>query len=188
MTIDDDAADNVHEEPAEATTRKRRLRRYLLPLLLAVALTTAALSTGFAGWYFVSKFRPDLQTNDAVARHVVRVASEGTVALLSYSPETLGKDLDNAKSRVTENYLAYYQQFAEKVLGLTAMRGRVTTTASVIKAGVAELQPQSAVVLVFIKWKTSSNETPQPVVTSGKLKVALAKVKDSWLIDSLESI
>jgi Mce-associated membrane protein len=144
-------------------------------------------STGFCAGYFFLVYRTDLQTDDAVAHQVTKVASDGAVVLLSYSPGTLTQDFNNAKSLVTEEYLAYYQQFAEKIVGPAAMRGGVTTTATVIRAAVSELHPNSAVVLVFVKQKTASKEKPQPVVTSTKIEVSLTKVNGRWLIEKFNA-
>ena len=126
--------------------------------------------------------------SDFAAQQATRAASDGAVALLSYSPDTLTRDFNNAKSRLTDNYLAYYQQFADQIVGPSAQRGQVTTTASVVRAAVSDMQPDLAVVLVFIKQKTSSKDKPQPVVTSSSLKITMKKVKNSWLIDKFESL
>lgn len=154
-----------------------------------ILLTTLLVATlGFGAGYFYFVYRPDLQT-DRVARHeVVKAASDGAVALLSYSPETLERDFSNAKSRLTESYLTYYQQFADQIVGPAAQRGQVTTTATVIRAAVSEMNPNSAVVLVFVKQKTASKEKPQPIVTSSSVRVTLAKVKGSWLIEKFEGL
>jgi Mce-associated membrane protein len=163
---------------------RRRLARWR-PILLTLLLVGA---TGFGAGYFYFVYRPDLQTDKASAHQVIRAASDGAVALLSYSPETLDRDITNAKSRVTEDYLTYYQRFADQIVGPSAQRGQVTTTASVVKAAVSELHPNSAVVLVFIKQKTTSKAKPEPVVTSSSLKVAMTKVKGSWLIDKFDAL
>jgi len=157
-----------------------RWRPILLTLLLVAALTVAGYS------YFV--YRPDLQTNEAAAHQAVKAASDGAVALLSYSPDTLDRDFTNAKARLSDHYLSYYQGFAEKIVAPSAQRGHVTTTATVVKAAVSELQPNSAVVLVFLKQKTSSKDKPEPVVTSSSLRVALTKVNGSWLIENLDAL
>ncbi len=145
-------------------------------------------TTGFSAGYFYFVYRSDMDTDRAVTREVVKAAGDGAVALLSYSPATLGRDMDNAKSRVTENYLRYYQQFADQIVGPSTQRAQVTTTATVVKAAVAELNPNSAVVLVFVKQKTASKEKPEPVVTSSSLRVTLKKVGSSWLIEKFESM
>jgi Mce-associated membrane protein len=163
---------------------RRGLRRWR-PILLTVLLVA---STGFAGGYFYSVYRPDLQTDNVVARQAVKAASDGAVALLSYSPQTLDRDISNAKSRVTDHYLAYYQEFAEKIVGPSAQRGRITTTVAVVKAAAAELHPNSAVVLVLLKMKSSSMEKPEPIVTSSAVRVALTKVDSSWLIEQFDPL
>ncbi len=158
-----------------------RWRPILLSILLIAALT-------FGAGYFHFVYRPDLQTNDAVTHQVINAASDGAVALLSYSPDTLDRDFANARSRLTDSYLAYYQRFADQIVGPAAQRGHVTTTATVVKAAVSELHPNSAVVLVFVKQKTASKDKPEPVVTSSSLRVALTKVNGSWLIEKFEAV
>ena len=61
-------------------------------------------------------------------------------------------------------------------------------SATVVKAAVSELHPNSAVVLVFVKEKTASKEKPEPVVTSSSLRVTLTKVNSSWLIDKFDAV
>jgi Mce-associated membrane protein len=145
-------------------------------------------TTGFGAGYFYLVYRPDSQTDNATAHQVIRAASDGAVALLSYSPNTLDRDFTNARSRVTESYLPYYQQFAEKIVGPSALGGQVTTTAIVVKASVTEMHPNSAVVLVFLRQKTASKAKPEPVVTSSSLRVALTKVNGSWLIEKFDAL
>ncbi|MGB9224199.1 twin-arginine translocation pathway signal [Mycobacterium sp.] len=189
------AAKKKVEDPAPRVSIRHRIRaigrsvRRGLAWWRPILLTTLLVATlGFGAGYFYFVYRPDLQT-DRVARHeVVKAASDGAVALLSYSPETLERDFSNAKSRLTESYLTYYQQFADQIVGPAAQRGQVTTTATVIRAAVSEMNPNSAVVLVFVKQKTASKEKPQPIVTSSSVRVTLAKVKGSWLIEKFEGL
>jgi Mce-associated membrane protein len=185
--------DEVAQEPApRLAIRIKRVGRWLRrglarwrPILLTMVLIAA---TGFAAGYFYFVYRSDVQTDDAARHQAIKAASDGAVALLSYSPDTLTRDFNNAKSRVTDSYLPYYQQFAEKIVGISAMRGQVTTTATVLKAAVSELHPNSAVVLAFVKLKTTSKDKPDPVITSSSLKVALTRVNGSWLIENFEAV
>lgn len=189
MTVDSAESKEPPQEPARRTgVIRRSVRRCAArwrPILLTLLLLAA---TGYAAGYFHFVYRPDLQTNNAAAHEVVKAASDGAVALLSYSPETLDRDFTNAKSRITEDYLTYYQRFADQIVGPSAQRGQVTTTASVVKAAVSEMHPNSAVVLVFIRQKTASKEKPQPVVTSSSLRVEMTKVDGSWLIEKFDAI
>jgi Mce-associated membrane protein len=194
MTVDNEAVEEAKQEKPRrgrggmiGRWMRGGLARCLArwrPILLTILLIA---STGFCAGYFFFVYRTDLQTDDAVAHEVIKVASDGAVALLSYSPGSLTQDFNNAKSLVTEDYLAYYQQFAERIVGPAAMRGGVTTTATVIRAAVAELHPNSAVVLLFLKQKIASKEKPQPVVTSSKIEVSLTKVNGNWLIDKFNA-
>lgn len=190
MTVDSAASKEAAQEPAPRRRTGvigRWMRRCLArwrPILLTILLVGA---TGFCSGYFYFVYRPDLQTDNAAAHQVIEAASDGAVALLSYSPATLDRDFANARSRLTEDYLAYYQRFADQIVGPSAQRGQVTTSATVVKAAVSELHPSSAVVLVFVKQKTTSKEKPEPVVTSSSIRVALTKVSGSWLIDKFEA-
>lgn len=165
-----------------------RVRRWLAHWRAIVLTLLVVGATGLASGYFCLVYRPDLQTDAAAAHQVVKAASDGAVALLSYSPDTLSRDFANAKSLVTEDYLAYYQQFVDQIVGPSAQRGQITTTTTVVKAAVSEMHPNSAVVLAFIKLKTARKDEPEPVVTSSSLRVALTKVHSTWLIAKLESV
>lgn len=184
MTADSEAI----QQPARRRPFGARLgwfrARWRAILLITLVIFTAGLAAGY--FYFV--YRPELQVDDAVAHEVIKAASDGAVALLSYSPDTLNRDFTNAKSRLTDSYLAYYQQFAEQIVTPSAQRGRVTTSATVIKAAVSDLHPNSAVVLVFVKQKTSSKEKPEPVVVSSSLQITLKRVNGSWLIENFGAL
>jgi Mce-associated membrane protein len=189
VTVADEVAQEPAPRPSSRIKRVGRVLRRGVAQWRAILLTMALIAaTGFATGYFYFVYRPDVQTDDAATHQVIKAASDGAVALLSYSPETLTRDFNDAKSRLTENYLHYYQQFAEKVVGVAAMRGQVTTTATVIKAAVSEMHPNPAVVLLFLKQKTTSKDKPDPVITSSSLKVELTKVNGSWLIENFEAL
>jgi Mce-associated membrane protein len=190
-----DAAKDKVEHPAPRVSTSRRFSvigrwmRRCLAWWRPILLTTLLVATlGFGAGYFYFAFRPDLQTDKAARHQVIKAASDGAVALLSYSPDTLERDFNNAKSRLTENYLTYYQQFADQIVGPAAQRAHVTTTASVVRAAVSELHPNSAIVLVFVKQTTASKEKPQPIVTSSSIRVTLTKVNGSWLIEKFEGL
>jgi Mce-associated membrane protein len=191
VKVDDEAVEQsalVTEPGRRTSVIGRWMRRCLArwrPILLTMMLVA---SLAFAAGYFHYVYRADLQTDDAAAHQAIKAASDGAVALLSYSPETLSRDFANAKSRLTDDYLNYYQRFADQIVGPSAQRGHVTTTATVVRAAVSELHPNSAVVLVFVKQKTASKEKPEPVVTSSSLRVTLLKVNNSWLIEKFDAV
>lgn len=157
-----------------------RWRSIVLTLLVVTA-------TGLAVQLFVVDYRPDEQTDKASAREVIRAASEGTVALLSYSPDTLSTDFANAKRHLTDDFQDYYKRFTEQIVAPTAQRG-LTTKTRVIRAAVSELHPTSAVVLVFINQQTASPDKPKPATTGSSVRVSLRKVNGSWLIANFDAL
>jgi Mce-associated membrane protein len=167
----------------------RRSRRNRAWLIGAVVLTVALLaSAGVAAWLYFGQYRTDRQINDAAASVALDAAKTGTVAMLSYSPESLDKDFANAKSHLTGDFLSYYTQFTERVVTPAAKQKAVKTSASVVRAAVSELHPDSAVVLVFINQNTSSKENPDGAFAASAVKVGLKKINDAWLISAFDPV
>ncbi|GBE67640.1 hypothetical protein MFM001_41020 [Mycobacterium sp. MFM001] len=154
--------------------------------ILAAALVTAAI--GVAAGLFFFQYRPDQRIGDTAARQAVQAASDGAVAVVSYSYENLDRDFAKAKSHLTGEFLAYYNKFSEQYLAPTAREGKLTATAKVVRAAVSELHPDSAVILVFLNQDTASKEKPQPLTTASSVLVTLTKVNRSWLIAKLDPL
>ncbi len=195
MTVDHSKIDDEATRPDALPARRRLISsfghwiRRCLNRWRSIVLMLLLISTiGFAAGLFYFQYRPDRQTDKAAAHEAIRAASEGAVALLSYSPDSLTRDFENAKWRLTENYQSYYNQFTAKIVAPAAQRGQIATTARVIRAAVSELRQNSAVVLMFIEQKTSSKEKPEPLKTTNSVRVTLLKVKGYWLIDKFDSL
>jgi Mce-associated membrane protein len=178
----DKAADSAD---SSSPARRRLAAVPLIPVVLVLGLLAAGL---LAGWLYFTQYRPDKQTDDAVAQRVVNAARDGTVAMLSYKPDTLNQDFAAAKSHLTGDFLNYYDQFTKEVVTPAAQTKGVTTTAQVTGAAVSELNPDKAVVLVFIDQATASKERPDPAMASSSAKVSLAKVHGEWLITKFEPL
>nr|WP_236055261.1 twin-arginine translocation pathway signal [Mycobacterium sp. SM1] len=165
-----------------------RIRRCLARwrAISMVALTVGAIAVAVG--LFLFQFRADQQLGEAAARQAIRAASDGAVALLSYSPENLDRDFATAKSHLTGDFLAYYNKFSEQVVAPAAREKHIATTARVVRAAVSELHPDSAVVLVFLDQTTTSKENPAPVVTASGVRVALTKVRGFWLIAQFDPV
>jgi Mce-associated membrane protein len=187
-----DEATGVNE-PEEMTQPKegivgrsvRAARSNLAVILLAAALIASA---GVAAWLYSNQYRPDQQTDAAASQIALDAAKTGTVALLSYSPESLDKDFAAAKSHLTGDFLSYYTQFTETIVTPAAQQKAVKTTASVVRAAVSELRPHSAVVLVFVNQNTTSKENPDGAFAVSSVKVSLTKIDGTWLISSFDPV
>ncbi|AKN18581.1 hypothetical protein [Mycobacterium haemophilum] len=166
--------------------RLRGLRNVKLVPVILVLLT--ALSAGLATWLYFKQYRPDQQTDSSVARTVVSAASDGTVALLSYSPDTLDKDFAAARSHLSGDFLSYYNQFTQQIVAPAAKQKSLKTTAHVMRAAVSELRPNSAVVLVFVDQSTTSKDSPDPSMAASSVLVSLTRVGGNWLITKFEPV
>jgi Mce-associated membrane protein len=194
-SVDDTAADEVTETTGKEVPAEQRdgvhrgalrgARARLAVIVLAVALVASA---GAAAWLYFNQYRPDQQTDPAAAKVALDAATTGTVALLSYSPESLDKDFAAAKSHLTGDFLSYYTQFTEQIVTPAAKQKSVKTTASVVRAAVSELRPNSAVVLVFVNQNTTSKENPDGAFAASSVKVGLTKIDDRWFISAFDPV
>jgi Mce-associated membrane protein len=185
---DDSATETeTQSEEDDGVVRRsaRTVRARLGAILLAAALVASA---GVAAWLYFEQYRPDQETNPAAATVALDAAKNGTVALLSYSPESLDKDFAAAKSHLTGDFLSYYTQFTEQIVTPAAKQKSVKTSASVVQAAVSELQPDAAQVLVFINQTTVSKENPDGSFAASAVKVGLKKINGAWLIASFDPV
>ncbi|SPM30618.1 hypothetical protein [Mycobacterium terramassiliense] len=172
--------------PEQRARKRIRLPRRALVITVSAVLLVS--STATALWLYAFQYRADEQTGPAVAATVVKAASSGAVAVLSYKPETAVADFGAAKSHLTGDFLSYYDQFTQQVVGPAVRQKGVQTTATVIQAGVAELESDSATVVLFVNQSTISAQTPAPSTTAAIVKVGVRKVGDDWLISSFDPV
>ena len=182
---EDTDSEDTDSDEVEPAPRRGTLRRLLIPLSLVVLLLASA---GLATWTYLSMYRPDQQTNDEVAARVVQAATDGTVALLSYAPETLDKDFANAKGRLTGDFLNYYSNFTETIVTPAAKQKSVKTAAAVVRSAVSRLEPKNAEVLLFVNQTTTSKENPDGAYAASSVKVGLTKIGNDWLISSFDPV
>jgi Mce-associated membrane protein len=155
------------------------------PILLAVSVIAAmALAAGV----FFLQYRPDREIDAAAAQRAVQAASDGAVASLSYSTDTMDRDFANAKSHLTGEFLKYYDTFTKQIVTQAVKEKHITQTVAVVRAAVSELHPNSAVVLVFLNETTASVDKPQPLITPASVRVTLTKVNGAWLISKLDPL
>ncbi len=176
------------EEAVDSTPQPRRPRlvrtRAVLnsKALSVVLIVLLLISGGAATWLYFKQFRPDQQTDPDVGRAVAGIASDGTVALLSYSSDTLDQDFATARSYLGGDFLSYYNDFTKQVVTPAAKQKSLKTTAHVTGAAVTELQPYSAVVLVFVDQTTKIKDNPQPSLALSSALVRMSRINGKWLI------
>jgi Mce-associated membrane protein len=187
---DVEVADPVeHDAGPEAGGRRRGRARRVKSRWPAIVVSLALVAfAGLAVWQYFAQYRVDHQANGLAARTVVEAATAGAVAVLSYSPETIDRDLAAAKSHLTGNFLTYYGKFTDQIMAPAAKQKAVATHASVVRAAVIEMHPDEAKVLVFLNQTTTSHDMPEPVDTASSVSVTLVKADGSWLISAFDPL
>lgn len=174
-------------EPVDPTEPKKtgklwsRIGAGVLVVLLVASI-------GLSAWLYFFQYRADQQTGPQAQDTALRAAKDGTIALLSYAPETLDKDLDAAKTHLTGDFLNYYTNFTDQVVRAAAKQKAVKTTATIARGAVSEMQPDTAKVLLFVNQITMSADRQEPSATSSSVLVTLTKVNDSWLISAFDPV
>ncbi|WP_238600899.1 twin-arginine translocation pathway signal [Mycobacterium celatum] len=164
----------------------RGIRRLLARWRVIVLTVGVVAAVGLAGGLYFFQYRPIHQTDQSTAQAAIKAASDGTVAVLSYAPETVDNDLAVAKSHLTGNFLKYFNDFGRYFVSPAVRQQGVKASATVLRAAVVEMHPDSAVVLLFVHQTSTSKEKPEPVLATNSVRVTLTKVNGSWLISKFE--
>lgn len=168
--------------------RQRRLPAKAVKLVPAVLVLLLLVSATLTAWLYFSWYRPDEQVDSGTAAVVVDAARQGTVALLSYTPETVDEDLASAKSHLTGEFRSHFEDFARQVVAPASKEKALKTTAEVVGIAVADLHPDAAVVLVFVNQTTTSKQQPDPALAARSVQVSLSKIDRSWLIAKFDPV
>jgi Mce-associated membrane protein len=178
--IDADEPDR-DDEPTSARRRiswSRAIAYGLLPVL-AFLLASAA---GYLKWQ-------DASVRDAgVARaESMQAATEGTIALLSYRPDTVQKDLDAAKTRLTGTFLTAYSSLTHDVVIPGSKQKHISAVATVPAAASTSATANHAVVLLFVN-QTIIVGDGAPTSTASSVRVTLDKIDGRWLISQFDPV
>ena len=173
---DNDNDDIVTESPAPEAKR-RHLVAYLLVPLLVLAMTVGA---GYL------KFRQSsVVTAQAAAIASVQAATDGTIALLSYRPDTAQATLTSARDRLTGSFRDSYTSLTNDVVIPGSTQKRISATATVPAAASVSATENHAVVLVFVDQSVIVGDGA-PSATASAVQVTLDQVGSHWLISGFD--
>jgi Mce-associated membrane protein len=170
------------EDTGPARRGRTRLARILAYALLpAVALLLAA-AAGYLKWVDSSA-----RDADAARAPSVQAAVDSTVAMLSYRPDTVDKNLAAARDRMTGAFRDSYTSLTHDVVIPGAKQRQISAVATVPAAASVTATATHAVVLVFVNQSTTIGNDP-PTDTASTVKVTLDKVGDRWLISQFDPV
>jgi Mce-associated membrane protein len=177
-----DAEDEAQEgKPAKAKLRISWPQVLAYGLLPGLALVLAA-AGGFLKWQDSSARAAQLARIESVA-----AAKDSTIALLSYKSDTVEKDLEAAKNRMTGAFKESYSQLINDVVIPGAKKGHISTTASVPAAASVSATANHAVTLLFVNQTAVVDKDP-PTDTVSSVRVTLDKVAGRWLISGFDPV
>jgi Mce-associated membrane protein len=117
----------------------------------------------------------------------VRAGTDGTIALLSYRPETVEKDLEAAKGRLTGTFLSAYTSLTHDVVIPGAKQKQISAVATVPAAASTSATGSHAVVVLFVN-QTVIVGPGAPTNTASSVRVTLDKVDGRWLISQFDPV
>jgi Mce-associated membrane protein len=128
-----------------------------------------------------------LREDQTVQPQTVQAAVDGTVALLSYRSETVDKDLEAAKSRLTGNFLDAYTSLTRDVVIPGAKQKQISATATVSAAALTSATASHAAVLLFVDQTVTVGKTA-PTNTASSVRVTLDNIGGRWLISQFDPV
>jgi len=134
------------------------------------------------------KWRDTSVRDAAVARaESMQAATDGTIALLSYRPDTVQRDLEAARGRLTGTFLNAYTQLTHDVVMPGAKQKQISAVATVPGAASVSASANHAVVLLFVN-QTIIVGQDAPTSTASSVRIGLDKIGGRWLISQFDPV
>jgi Mce-associated membrane protein len=150
-------------------------------VLPGLAMLVAA-AVGYLKWQDVSI--RELQTDRSES---VRAATDSTIKMLSYRPDSVDNDLASARDRMTGIFRDSYTQLTRDVVIPGSKQKRISAVATVPAAASVSASHSRAVVLVFVNQSIVIGDDA-PSSTASSVKVTLERVNNRWLISDFTPI
>ena len=175
----DEGVDEAAQRDGDSKRSWVRLLAYgLLPALVLLLTVGAA----YLKWLDGSNHAAQLAAVDAR-----QAAIDSTIAMLSYRPDTVDRDLGAAGGRLTGAFKDSYAKLVHDVVIPGSKQQQITALATVPAAATVSTSGNHAVVLVFADQTiTIGHDTPSN--TASRVRVTLDNVGGRWLIAGFDPI
>jgi Mce-associated membrane protein len=183
--IDVDAtavAETNGDAPAMDSHRDPRWSKVVAYAVLPGLAVLLAAGIGYVKWQDIST-----QGATSAGADSVRAATDGTIALLSYKPETVEKDLAAARSRMTGQFLDSYTALTKDVVIPGSKQKQISAVATVPAAASVQASSNHAVVLLFVDQSVVIKDDA-PTSTASTVRVTLDRIDGRWLISHFDPV
>jgi Mce-associated membrane protein len=181
---EEDEEDYPEDEDVEPAKPKRVIsvsRIVAFGVLPAVVLLLAG-----AGAYFKWQ-SSSLRASQTSSIESLTAAKDGTVAMLSYKPESVEKDLGAARDRLTGVFKDSYIQLTHDVVIPGAKQRHISATATIPAAASVSATASHAVALVFVNQTVVVGNEP-PSASASSVRVTMDKIGQRWLISGFDPV
>jgi len=182
VTSADRAESTVEVEPSPTRMPRVRWQRIVAYGVLPGLALLLAVGAGYLKWQDNSARQA--QTASAQAIHA---ATESTIAVLSYQPDTADKDLTAARDRLTGAFRDDYTKLINDIVIPGAKQKHISALANIPAAATVSTTENHAVVLVFVN-QTVTVGDGVPTNTASSVRITLDKVQDRWLISQFDPV
>lgn len=165
-----------------AASKSRRSVMWLTYGIIPVLIVGLAACAGYLLWKDSA-----LRAAQAAGVSAVPAATDSTIKMLSYKPDTVQKDLESAGEGLTGAFKDSYNSLTHDVVIPGAQQKQISAVATVPAASVVSATAKRAVVMVFVNQTTIVGADP-PTATASTVRVTLDKVGDRWLVSDFTPI
>lgn len=149
-------------------------------VVVAVLAVILLLACGYLG-YLVWQDRRDEQLRVSAAADASRLV----IQLATYDHADVQSNLDAVTAEATPEFAAQYREVSEGLAELLSS-GEGTSTGTVAHAAVESVDPERAVVLVFLDQEVTNVTVPEGRVDASRMVVELGRDGDRWLLHSAD--
>ena len=174
----------VDEAVASAKDERRQVdwsRIVTYGILPALALILFMIA-GYLKWTDTT-----IRDSQTARTESVQAARDGTVALLSYTPANVDKQLLAARDLLTGDFRNAYTGLTNDVVIPGAKQQQITAVATVPAASSVSATANHAVVLAFVN-QTTTVGSSAPSALASTVRVTLDKVDGRWLISQFDPV
>ena len=177
MTADEQVGGATETVTPESIWRRVVVYGVLPGLALILAMTA-----GFLKWQYSS-----VHDSEVAAAQSVQAARDSTIALLSYQPDTVDRDLVVARDRTTGGFRDSYIKLTDEVIIPGSKEKQIATTATIPAASPVSANDEHAVVLVFVN-QTVTMGKGAPTDSASSVRVTMDKVDGRWLVSGFDPV
>lgn len=170
-----------HVEPLARWRRIKWSRVLAFGVLPVLALAIAA-GAGYLKWQ-----DGWIRGSRAAGIESVAAAKDSTIALLSYQPDTVDKELKAARDRLTGSFKDSYTQLIQDVVIPGAKKQHISAVATVPGAASVSATPKHAVALLYVD-QTVVVGSDAPTDTSSIVRVTMDRTGGKWLISGFDPL